>query len=115
MCGDTVGALDALRAWVKHNPTYSGLQLDYDSYSDGSLMDEVTQLVLAADKWSEGRDKDVAVLLGVLYNVAMEYDSALDCFRRALSVTPDDYTLLNKVMLSTPRSSEYGRSRQMIE
>ena len=92
-----MGALDALRAWVKHNPRYSGLRLGSDEYSDGTLMDEVTQLVLAADQWSGGQDKDVAVLLGVLYNVAMEYDGALDCFRRALTVTPDDYTLLNKV------------------
>jgi tetratricopeptide (TPR) repeat protein len=65
-----------------------------DEYSDGSLMDEVTQLMLQAQDWDratcgpEGQDADVEVVLGVLYNVSHDYDSAAAAFRQALVSRP---------------------------
>lgn len=38
---DSQKALTNLKAWVEHNPKYSGLEITVDEYSDGTLMDEV--------------------------------------------------------------------------
>ena len=93
---DSLSAIDSLRAWVKHHPKFHGLQVEVDEYSDGSLMDEVTQLMLQALTWSPN-DTDVLVVLGVLYNVSQDFNSAVSCFQKALSQRPDDYSLWNKV------------------
>lgn len=49
---DSIKALETLRAWVFHNPRFHGLKVADDGYSDGSLMDEVQQLMLAASEWA---------------------------------------------------------------
>jgi peroxin-5 len=43
------------------------------------------------------RDADVQIVLGVLYNVSLDYESAEECFRRAIEIKSEDYTLYNKV------------------
>lgn len=40
---DSQKALHNLKAWVQHNPKYSGLEIAVDEYSDGTLMDEVRE------------------------------------------------------------------------
>ncbi|EWM20982.1 peroxisomal targeting signal 1 receptor, partial [Nannochloropsis gaditana] len=112
---DSVRALQNLKAWVEHNPKYQGLEIRVDEYSDGSLMDEVTQLMLQAQDWDratcgpEGQDADVEVVLGVLYNVSHDYDSAAAAFRQALVARPSDYSLWNKLgatLANSQRSDE---------
>ena len=61
-------------------------------------MDEVMQLMLEAERW-DPHDADTHVVLGVLYNVSQDYDSALSHLRTALSHRPDDFALLNKVRM----------------
>ena len=55
------GALESLRSWVSHNPKFQGLNVEPDAYSDGSLMDEVMQLMLAASAHAPA-DVDVQVV-----------------------------------------------------
>jgi peroxin-5 len=96
---DSVEALETLRTWVAHNPRYQGLESGaLDAYSDGTLMDEVTQLMLMVAA-HDPLDIDVKIVLGVLYNVSLDYDGAIDCFTQACSMRPGDYSLLNKVPL----------------
>ncbi len=35
----------AAQAWVQHHPKFFGLKVDHDAYSDGSLMDDVMQVL----------------------------------------------------------------------
>lgn len=60
------------------------------------LMRKVMQLMLQAQRW-DATDADAHVVLGVLYNVSRDYDSAAEAFRRALEARPNDHSLWNKV------------------
>jgi len=93
---DSVKALETLRSWITHSPRFQGLRVESDEYSDGTLMDEVLQLVLQAQQCAPD-DRDVLTLLGVLYNVSLDYDSAVGCFQKALEASPEDFSLLNKI------------------
>ena len=57
------------------------------------------QLVLAAAQWSPN-DVNIHLLLGVLYNVSQDYDSAVESFSKAKDMKLDDYTIWNKVKYS---------------
>ncbi|GMF46944.1 unnamed protein product [Phytophthora fragariaefolia] len=102
------GALKTLKAWVQHNPKFHGLEIQVDEYSDGSLMDEVMQLMLQA-RAHDPSDSDVQVVLGVLYNVSKDYDAAVESFKVATDARPDEYALWNKIgatLANSARSSE---------
>ncbi|RLN45057.1 hypothetical protein BBJ29_003147 [Phytophthora kernoviae] len=102
------GALKTLKAWVQHNPKFHGLEIQVDEYSDGSLMDEVMQLMLQA-RAHDPSDSDVQVVLGVLYNVSKDYDAAVESFKTATNSRPDEYALWNKIgatLANSARSSE---------
>ncbi|EEY59541.1 peroxisomal targeting signal 1 receptor, putative [Phytophthora infestans T30-4] len=102
------GALKTLKAWVQHNPKFHGLEIQVDEYSDGSLMDEVMQLMLQA-RAHDPSDSDVQVVLGVLYNVSKDYDAAVSSFKAATDSQPDEYALWNKIgatLANSARSSE---------
>ncbi|RQM11590.1 hypothetical protein DD237_008429 [Peronospora effusa] len=102
------GALKTLKAWVHHNSKFHGLEIQVDEYSDGSLMDEVMQLMLQA-RAHDPSDSDVQVVLGVLYNVSKDYDAAVESFKAATDSRPDEYGLWNKIgatLANSARSSE---------
>lgn len=52
--------------------------------------------MLQAQRW-DATDADAHVVLGVLYNVSRDYDSAAEAFRRAIEARPNDHSLWNKV------------------
>ena len=89
-------ALRTLKAWIVNNSAFSGLQVKEDAYSDGSLMDEVMNLMLQAAKYAPA-NTDVAEVLGVLYNVSRDYMSAVQEFKRAIGAKPDSWTLWNRL------------------
>jgi len=105
--------------WISHNPRFQGLKVTLDEYSDGTLMDEVMQLMSSASAWAPN-DKEVQTVLGVLYNVSQDYKVAIECFQKALHQNPNDYSLLNKIgatMANSDRSadaiSHYARALEI--
>ena len=90
-----------------------------DEYSDGTLLDEVTQLMLAAAAHAPD-DAEVQISLGVLYNISLDYTNAIAHFRAA-AATPSGatYGTLNKLGATLANSnqsqeaiSNYARSLQ---
>nr|XP_046255136.1 peroxisomal biogenesis factor 5 isoform X2 [Scatophagus argus] len=110
-------ACETLRDWLKHNPTYRSVweqnerehlkdgarEMDKERERFGSLLPEslftdVQSLFLqAANSDPTQVDPQLQCGLGVLFNLSGEYDKAVDCFSAALSVTPQDYLLWNKL------------------
>ncbi len=93
---DSQNALETLKGWIDHHPSFQGMKYTPDAYSDGTLMDEIMQLMLQAREF-DATDPDVHIILGVLYNVSRDFDSAVASLRQALSLRPDDYSLWNKL------------------
>uniref|UniRef100_A0A3B4UHQ6 Peroxisomal targeting signal 1 receptor n=1 Tax=Seriola dumerili TaxID=41447 RepID=A0A3B4UHQ6_SERDU len=110
-------ACETLRDWLKHNPKYRSVweQNERDRQNDGardrekdrerfgsllpeSLFTDVQTLYLRAANSDPAQvDPQLQCGLGVLFNLSGEYDKAVDCFSAALSVTPQDYLLWNKL------------------
>ncbi len=108
---DSGNALRNLKAWIQHNPKYSDLKPELDFYSDGSLMDEVMQLMLKAEQW-DADDIDAKIVLGVLYNVSQNYECAAEVFRSALAMAQQNHTVWNKLGATLANNN---RSREAIE
>uniref|UniRef100_A0A182FFL3 Peroxisomal targeting signal 1 receptor n=1 Tax=Anopheles albimanus TaxID=7167 RepID=A0A182FFL3_ANOAL len=116
-------ALRSLVRWLKCNPKYEQLvppdmmQLQ-ESPLASSLMGspglrEVQDLYIAAVQQSPTEiDADIQEALGVLFNLSSEYDKAVDCFRAAVQVRPENSKTWNRLGASLANGN---RSVEAVE
>ncbi|KAH7888512.1 hypothetical protein F5I97DRAFT_707948 [Phlebopus sp. FC_14] len=97
-----LGTYNAVREWVTRNPKYQDIVSTANLRSTASpsdftsLVDVLINMARSADH-REGVDADVQIALAVLLNTTEDYAKAVDCFRSALAVRPEDWQLYNRV------------------
>ena len=116
-------ALRNLKAWATHNPMYAGMELpSLDGATSAEMaaasspeerermaLEEAKKLLLKAIEVDPTQAADAMEAVGVVCNVSREYDSAIDYFKKAIDLRPDDYQLWNKLgatLANSNRSDE---------
>ncbi|XP_031350340.1 peroxisomal targeting signal 1 receptor isoform X2 [Photinus pyralis] len=90
-------ACQSLVTWLKNHPEYSSV-VPADFQLSGEQHTMVQDLFIkVAQRQPINPDYEVQCGLGVLFNLSNEYDKAVDCFRVALNVKPEDSRLWNRL------------------
>jgi peroxin-5 len=114
-----VQACETLVKWLYNNPKYSHLvrpdmmekKPTYTSVLPGDKHKETQDLYIAAARMSPtDPDPDVQNGLGVLFNLSGDYDKAVDCFKAALQVKPEDSLLWNRLGATLANSNRSGEA-----
>ena len=100
-------ALQHLKDWVTHNPSYAGLDLQSSPDLLGTTQaqqpwEELKSLLLSALAYTQSHNDNensahVLEVLGVLCNVSQELDQAISYLRSATELQPNNYALYNKL------------------
>lgn len=91
-------AAAALLQWLIENPKYKDLATRAGQPRPGEDATKfVAGVYLEAARQSSTVDPDVHTALGLFFNLSYEYSKAVECFRAALTVRPEDYALWNKL------------------
>ncbi|GBP02585.1 Peroxisomal targeting signal 1 receptor [Eumeta japonica] len=104
-----------LHNWLKASPKYSDLipqDIEVQKLHVKELGAHVTSLYLKAAQLNPQVDPDVQNALGVIFNISQEYDKAVDCFKTALMVAPNNAKLWNRVGATLANSD---RSEEAVE
>lgn len=119
-------AVKMLYNWLQINPKYKHLitaesEISNDTSTPSfpstviksNKLEEVQNLYLQAVRLnSQQIDAEVQEALGVFYNLSAEYDKAVDCFRAALQVQPQNAKIWNRLGASLANGS---RSVEAVE
>lgn len=106
---DPTRALKYLRSWIANHPDYSILNANATANSDEkeahlptSFMGSRREHTKVVDLFNKalqinGKDADLHIVLGVLYNITSDYDKAEVHFKKAIQARPKDPSLWNKL------------------
>jgi peroxin-5 len=115
-------AIKMLIKWLKCHPTYSHLvppsmlvengEELASSLIRGPELKETQDLFLKAVQMNAKEntiDPEIQEALGIAFNLSSEYDKAVDCFQAAISKTPDNARLWNRL------GASYANGQRAVE
>ncbi|XP_035226649.1 peroxisomal targeting signal 1 receptor-like [Stegodyphus dumicola] len=114
-----VQACETLVKWLLKNPKYTHLvksnfvddTLPVSSILPSKKREAAKEMFIEAARMNPtDPDPDVQNGLGVLFNLSSEYDKAIDCFKAALQVRPDDSLLWNRIGATLANSNRPGEA-----
>ncbi|XP_064538936.1 peroxisomal targeting signal 1 receptor [Drosophila montana] len=117
-------AVKMLSNWLEAHPQYRHLLTAYpllqsegtslaSSLIGGNKLRDLQQVYLEAVRMQPAQvDADLQEALGVLYNLSGEFDKAVDCYRSAVHVDPQNAKLWNRLGASLANGS---RSVEAVE
>ncbi|XP_017870300.1 PREDICTED: peroxisomal targeting signal 1 receptor [Drosophila arizonae] len=117
-------AVKMLSNWLEVHPQYKHLLSAYpqlqsetltmaSSLIGGNKLRDLQQVYLEAVRMQPAQvDSDLQEALGVLYNLSGEFDKAVDCYRAAVHVDPQNAKLWNRLGASLANGS---RSVEAVE
>ncbi|EDW62839.1 peroxisomal targeting signal 1 receptor [Drosophila virilis] len=117
-------AVKMLSNWLEAHPRYKHLLSAYpllksegtslaSSLIGGNKLRDLQQVYLEAVRMQPAQvDADLQEALGVLYNLSGEFDKAVDCYRSAVHVDPQNAKLWNRLGASLANGS---RSVEAVE
>nr|XP_057922856.1 PEX5-related protein [Doryrhamphus excisus] len=104
-------ACGALYQWLRHNPRYA--HLIQPSAAPGPSLQEVLLVFQEAVELNvDCVDPELQTGLGVLFNLSCDFNKAVEAFSEALSVTPQDYLLWNRLGATLANGN---RSEEAVE
>jgi peroxin-5 len=110
-------ALNFLTLWIEKHPQYSRISkaITIDEHDRGhfgfqSLHRKVSDMFMMATELNSN-DADVHTVLGVLYNLSREFEKAEHHFNRAVELSPENYSLWNKLGATQANSSRNEGSK----
>jgi len=107
---DQKNAVGYLRRWLLTHPRYQAMMRDASIPFDSSqAVSHAVHLYKMAARESPD-DADVHAALGVLCNLARQYDDAVTAFRQALRINGNDYSLWNKLGATLANSGRSGEA-----
>jgi peroxin-5 len=108
-------AYHSLTEWLNRNTKYGQIKCNpLKTISSSDYHEELIQHLLNAAMSTPGKtlDPEIQTALGILFNISSEYGKAVDCFQAALSVTPNDYQLWNKLGATLANSGESEKAME---
>ena len=107
---DQKSAILYLRQWLGTHPNYKVL-IQNDVGPPDSSQNLTHTINLFKNAAQNGRnDADVYVALGVLYNLARQFEHAVSALRQALVLNSNDYSLWNKLGATLANSAHSGEA-----
>lgn len=107
---DQRSAVEYLRRWLGTHPRYQEMMRDAAIPSDSSqAVSHTVHLYRMAARQSPD-DADVHAALGVLCNLARQYDEAVAAFQQGLRISENDYSLWNKLGATLANSGRSGEA-----
>jgi peroxin-5 len=108
---EQTAALSHLKAWIENHPDYQVISFQNNSHEAYPSVDNVLDLFQRAAA-ENPHDVEIQTALGVLFNIANDYEAAISCFRKCVELKPDDASLWNKLGATQANGS---RSEEAVD